>query len=497
MFDPRRRVTPVLRAPVPGLTHAREGGRHDGPNHPRPMATLTHTGSIPESHPAPTPRTWPIRTADIVAVLVAAGVVITGMWVVHGGLDALGTPAGLATGLGQITALIGTYLALIQIALMARVPWIDHVVGSDRLLAWHRWLGIGSITLILGHVVLTTTGWALASGSSVVAEFLALNEMWDVLIATVGTVLLVLVAVSSMAAARRRLSHETWYGLHLYAYLGIALAFSHQLVIGADFIGDAVALWFWVSLYVAAFGLLLIYRVLAPIRLSARHQPRVAAVVPEARGVASIYITGRDLDELAVHAGQFFHVRFLRRGGWWRPHPFSISAAPNGEYLRVTVKDLGDDSHRMMTMPVGTRVFLEGPYGAFTHDVLRRDRVVMFAGGVGITPLRAILETLPPGRVRTTLLYREGDPQEVVFRDELSTIAAWNGADVRFLVGHRGTPQMPVDPLAPKWLARTVPDIAEADVLVCGSRTFTQRVLGSLDALDVPSNQIHAERFGY
>ncbi len=103
-------------------------------------------------------------------------------------------------------------------------------------MAWHRWLGIGTITLIVSHIILTTTGWAMSSGSSVIGEFLALNEIWDILIATVGTVLLVLVAVTSIRAIRRRLSYETWYGLHLYAYIGIALSFLHQVTMGADFI---------------------------------------------------------------------------------------------------------------------------------------------------------------------------------------------------------------------------------------------------------------------
>ncbi len=246
---------------------------------------------------------------------------------------------------------------------------------------------------------------------------------------------------------------------------------------------------FWVGLYVVTFGLLLWYRVLTPIRVSGRHRLRVAAVVPEARGVVSLYLTGRDLDQLPVAAGQFFHIRFLRRGGWWRPHPFSISAAPNGQYLRMTIKDLGDDSHRMMTMPVGTPVFIEGPYGAFTPRVIKRDHVVMLAGGVGVTPLRAIFEALPAGRHRITFLYREGDPSETVFRAELLTLARRHGAVLRFLEGHRGSPQMPVDPLAPEWLYRHAPHIAAADVLVCGSPSFTQRVLDSLKTLRVPDDQ--------
>jgi predicted ferric reductase len=461
------------------------------------MATLTQAGPTPVARRLAQPRTWPIRPADVAATLLAVGLLVVGMWVVHGGLDRLGTPAGLATGLGQLMALTGTYLALAQIVLMARVPWIDHVVGSDKLMVWHRWLGIGTITLILGHVVLTTAGWAMASGSGIVAEFLAMNEMWDVLIATVGTVLMTVVAVTSIRTIRRRLSYEAWYGLHLYAYLGIALAFSHQITIGADFIGDPVALWFWIGLYVVTFGLLIWYRVLTPIRVSARHQLRVVAVVPEVPSVVSIYLAGRDLQALPLAAGQFFHIRFLRRGGWWRPHPFSISAAPNGEYLRLTIKDLGDDSQRMMSMPQGTPVFIEGPYGAFTKNVVRQDRVVMLAGGVGVTPLRSIFEDLTPGAQHVTFLYREGEPSETIFREELLGLAARHGAELRFLEGHRGTPQMPVDPLAPEWLYSLAPDIAESDVLVCGSPSFTKRVLASLATLGVPARQIHAERFGY
>ncbi len=201
------------------------------------------------------------------------------------------------------------------------------------------------------------------------------------------------------------------------------------------------------------------------------------------------------MDRLHARAGQFFQVRFLTGGGWWRPHPFSISAAPDGRTLRFTIKDLGDDTHRMLSLPPGTRVLLEGPYGAFTADVVAGRRAVLLAGGIGVTPLRAILDELPPD-VRTTLLYRARDWSDVAFRDELVAIARARGVDVRFLVGRRGTPEMPVDPLAPEWLARLVPDLSDADVLVCGSPSFTDRVLSTLRALRVPPDHIHAERFG-
>ncbi|MFN8624160.1 MAG: ferredoxin reductase family protein [Chloroflexota bacterium] len=469
------------------------------------MTTLTRPGRPPGPPPAAGPlapaRTRGRRRAhlltpnDILVLIGASGVLTAGIWLRHGGVDQLGSPSGLMTGLGQLTALLGTWLALVGVLLMARVPWIDHVVGSDRLRAWHRWVGFGTLWLLVGHAVLTTAGWVMGPGADVIGDTIALWTTWEVLLAVVGLGLLTLVAVSSVKAARRRIGYETWYGLHLYAYLGIALAFVHEVTMGTDLVDDPVALGWWIGLYGVTFGLLLIHRVGAPIALTLRHRPRVVAVVPEANGVVSIHVGGRAMDRLDARAGQFFQVRFLSGGGWWRPHPFSISAAPDGRTLRFTIKDLGDDTHRMLTMPIGTPVFLEGPYGSFTADAVAGDRAVLLAGGIGVTPLRAILDELPP-ETRTTLLFRASDWSDIAFRDELVAIARARRIDVRFLVGRRGTPEMPVDPLSPEWLSRLVPDLRQADVLVCGSPSFTDRVLTTLRALEVPKDHIHAERFG-
>ena len=180
---------------------------------------------------------------------------------------------------------------------------------------------------------------------NVVQEFLTLVTTYPyVLMATVSGGLFALVAITSIKAARRKLAYETWYGLHLYAYLAIALGFLHQLFVGADFMHDQLAAIYWILLYVATVALILAFRIGQPIRTSLRHRLRVANVVHEGPGVVSLYLTGRDLDRLPVRAGQYFLWRFLTPDGWWRSHPFSISAAPNGEWLRITVKDLGDGS---------------------------------------------------------------------------------------------------------------------------------------------------------
>ena len=105
------------------------------------------------------------------------------------------------------------------------------------------------------------------------------------------------------------------------------------------------------------------FRFVEPLLISVRHQFRVVNVEDEGPGVVSIYLGGGDLDQFAIRAGQFVIVRFLVRDGWWRGHPFSISAAPNGRWLRLTIKEFGGDTMSMASLAIGTRVYLEGPYG--------------------------------------------------------------------------------------------------------------------------------------
>ena len=445
----------------------------------------------------PMPRPWDLRASDVYALVGGNAVVIGAMWIRHGGADQFSTFAGTITALGQLTALLGTYGALLQLVIMSRSPWLDHVFGMDRLVFAHRWLGFATIWLLLGHAVGTTVGYALGDGSSVVAETLTLLGTYPyVLMATVGMGLFVVIGASSVRYARRRISYETWHGIHVYGYLAIALAFMHALVVGTDFADDRVARIYWIGLYVIAGGLVLAFRFGAPIRLNLRHRMEVANVVQEAPDTVSVYVTGRQLDRLPVRAGQYFQWRFLARDGWWRAHPYSLSAAPNGEWLRITIKDLGEDSRAASRLTPGTRVFAEGPYGAFTGARRSRRRILLVAGGIGVTPLRALFEELPADQGDITLIYRARRWSEVVFRDELDALAALRGATVRYLVGRAGK-EVPTGPLSAAWLRRYVPDVAERDVYLCGPEPMMTSVRSSLRTLGVPPSQVHWEAFAY
>ena len=433
---------------------------------------------------------------DVVGLLVGNGVLILLMWLRHGALDEFTTVGGAISAVGQVAALMGTYLALIQLVLMGRSPWLDEAIGMARLAWTHRWLGFATVWLIGLHVVTTIVGYAIADATGPVDELVSLLSTYRfVLWALVGFALFLMVAITSLRAARRRLSYEAWFWLHVYAYLAIALAFLHQLWAGADFMHDQVAAMYWIAMYVITVTLVVVFRLGQPALTSYRHQLRVAQIVPEGPGVASIYLTGYDLDKLAVRSGQYFVFRFLRRDDWWRGHPFSLSSAPNGNWLRITVKALGNGSKRIMEMPVGTRVFIEGPYGILTGVRRTRRRVTLIAGGIGIAPLRALLESLAAAPGDLTLIYRATRKADLVFRGELDLIADHRGARIHYLVGSRRS--LGHDPLGRDSLRSLVPDIARQDVYVCGPDPMMDTVDRELRALGVPRRQVHAERFSY
>jgi len=436
----------------------------------------------------------PGRESFVAFVVALGAALVTELW----WRNAAGhlTSAGVrVTAAGRVTGLLGTYLVLVGILLMGRVPWLDNLIGVDRLAVWHRRGGEAVAILLIAHTVLTVVGYAMSLHVDLLGEVKTIVfYLPDMLMATVGLVVLLLVVVTSLRFIRTRLAYETWHFIHLYAYLAIALTFAHQLATGEDFATHPVSRVIWAGLYVVTLGLFGWYRLVHPVLSSARHRLHVEEVVTEGNGVVSVYVGGRRLHDLRADAGQFARWRFLTKDDWWHAHPFSLSAAPNGLYLRLTARGQRGQTSKLARLAPGVRVIAEGPHGAFTGHRRTRRRVLLVAGGIGITPLRALLESLPAGRGDITLLYRASDASDVVLRDEIDELAGRRGATVHYLLGPRS--QRP-DPLGPERLADLVPDVAERDVFVCGPDGMTRHVIASLRKAGVPRRHIHTEGFVY
>ena len=468
------------------------------------MTTASRASSVRPGAPTspPLPRRWSITPSDLSWGIFGVALIIGAMWVRHGGLNLFDSPLNALAAIGQLTALYGTFLALVGILLMSRAPFIDQVLGSDEASRIHRLAGFASVWLIAAHAIASTVGY---SGISTVPT---LGEVWDQIYtftvleegglgATDALALLIVVAVVSVRAARMRMAYETWYGIHLYVYVAMALGFLHQLTIGTDFVTDELARTTWIALYAVAFVPLILFRFVEPLLQNLRHRFYIEKVVIERDGVASLWISGSAMHKLPVRAGQWFGIRVLNGKGWWRSNPFSLSAGPDGQHLRFTIEALGDRTRELQRVKPGTRVFLEGPYGILTGAVRTREKVLLIAGGIGITPLRALLEVLPVRRGDMALLYRAPTNASVVFKKELNRIAEVRGARVDLVTGSRDQFTFNDDPLSPGGLWAAYPDIRERDIYLCGSPRMMATVEKSLRDIGVSHSQIHLERFSW
>lgn len=404
----------------------------------------------------------------------------------------LAAHGGLLSAAGRLSGMTGTYLMLIMVVLVARLPWLERAAGQDRLVRWHRWVSPWALGLIAAHVVLITLGYAAAVQTGVLHEtWVLLQSYRDMLAAFVGFGLIVAAAVTSYKYLRRRLKYETWWVVHLYLYLGLALAFAHQIFTGMSFITHPLVRLLWIVIWLATAGMVIAFRVGQPIWRSYKHQLRIVAVREETPGVVSVVCSGRNLEQLAVSGGQFFMWRFLTRGLWWQAHPYSLSALPRPPYLRVTIKGLGDSSRSVAHLRPGTRVAIEGPYGAFTHHARTSDSVTLIGAGVGITPLRALLEDLPVW-TDVVVVLRASSVTELVHRDEIAALVKQRGGRLHEITGPRHKVR-----LNARVLRRVVPDIADRDVYVCGPDGFSSEIVDAALRLGAVPDQIHYEAFGF
>src|SRR5271167_2427706 len=417
----------------------------------KPSRTEAGAGKRPKSRAGPPQgrRSPAPRPALADAALVVAGVGLgatTALTITVESVGQLTATGGLATFAGNLTGMVGTYLALLMVLLVSRIPFVEQVVGQDGLLRWHRRLAPWPISLLIAHALLLVAGYAQAARSGPWHELNTLLFSYpDVLIATIG--------------------------------------------LGLSFVGHPLTRLVWSVTWAATAGVVLAYRVGLPVLRSFRYRLRVAEVRPEGPGVVSVICQGQHLDRLAVSGGQFFFWRFLTRDMWWQAHPYSLSALPQPPFVRLTVKGVGDHSAALARVRPGTRVAIEGPYGIFTRHSQRRSRVLLIAAGIGVTAVRALLEDLPRS-ARPVVLLRATQRADLVLGTEIADLVKRRGGQLHELTGNRMTAS--IDQYS---LRHTVPDLNERDLYVCGPEAFVTGIVEVARSLGLPDEAIHHEAF--
>jgi len=441
---------------------------------------------------SPVARARERRANALVAALWWTGAVGIAFFIAQGGLTT-STPVDYLYSLGRMAGIIAAVLVMNQVLLISRVPWIERVLGHDRAAATHSLMGKVAFIAMLVHAALILIMTAHYDGRSVLATIPALWDFgWYMVAAQAALGFFTLVVVTSLLIVRRRWRYETWHGVHLFVYIAIALVVPHQFIEGSTFRGKGPAWYFWVLLYVVTFGSWLVYRVGRPLVAARRYGLVVSEVTANPDGSTSVVMTGAGIERLRAKPGQFFLWRFLAPGWWLQAHPFSLSRGPD-HTLRITVGASGDFSRSLAQLPVGTRVLAEGPLGVFTSDVRTGTGVVYVAGGIGVTPLRALLDEPHEGSVDIVL--RSHAQEASPLRDEVHELAARHGARVHEFYGPRGFGWSTV--AEPTTLAALVPGVSERDVYICGPVAWADAVAADALAAGVPAHAIHRERFGW
>lgn len=455
--------------------------------HPRLL-----TPRIRHPHRARRPRHPGPALSDALTLAGALIIVTIGIWVRHGGWTILvgGSWAEAWESAGALTGLLATAVALIGIAFAARTHRFERAIGLDRALLWHRWMGEAAALLLVAHIVATLIAYTSRTSLSDAIIQLTGEEQYMAM-ATVGAAGMLLITVLSLGFIRRHLAYETWYFIHLLIYAALVLALFHEIYLGSDLAFDPLARAFWIAVTAIVLLMVVVSRWGRAIR-SILRPLTVLSVTPLNDVAASIELGGRNVADLRAAAGQFALLRPLTRQLVWQPHPYSISAAPRVDRIRFTIKALGGASELMTHLPVGTKVAIEGPYGTKIYEELRGNKLLLIAGGVGIAPVRSLLEDFDSD-AEPVVIYRARRPEEIVHYDELVDLAASRRGRIIPVVGR--TSHLDVgNPFDPDVMRTLVPDVAERVAVVCGSQPMINAAYQCLRACGVDPEDIHFER---
>jgi predicted ferric reductase len=214
----------------------------------------------------------------------------------------------------------------------------------------------------------------------------------------------------------------------------------------------------------------------------------------ESGDAISVYITGRNLMNFQVKPGQFLIFRFLNKTYWWQHHPFSASYIPKNNMLRITVKNSGDFTGDINSMKKGTPVMIDGPYGTFTIPQSNLKKYVFIAGGIGITPIRSLIEQTAPDN-DIVVLYTSKTPTEFSLQKELDELANIYHFPITYIVTQDDTYKGEKGRIDDEKIKRLVPDYMKREVYLCGPVAMMEGIKKVLISIGVEKGRIHYEKF--
>lgn len=443
-------------------------------------------------------------------------VVTTYFWLQTSGSHITQSSTDAYLAIGRLSGLLLVDFILLQVMLMGRARWLESVFGLDKLAKVHRFVGKWISIFLLAHPIFLVLGYQKLTGVNFLQQLwdfqVSFEDVWH---ASIGFALFLFVIVYSILMSRRKWDFEKWYWAHLSVYIAILLAFGHQTSVGGDFLGSGAIFknypeltWFtlyWYAVYAFVFGNLAWYRFCKPLWDYGIHRFTVQKIENETSDVWSVYISGLHMERFRFIPGQFIIIRFLAKGYYWQAHPFSLSCYPNDTYIRLSIKASGDFTRTIGQVPVGTKAYIEGPYGTLTAHKSQTNKILMIAGGIGITPFRGILEDLGKAGKDIDLIYGNKTKADIALRKELEELAQKYKIKIHHVLSNVEANSLQLTAnsfesfsagfVTPELISQLVPDVASREAFLCGPPPMMDALVQSLTALGVNTQRIYFEKF--
>ena len=384
----------------------------------------------------------------------------------------------------------------LQFGLTARFRYVTEPWGEDVIYHFHRQISLIAVALVIAHPIIL-----FIVRPELIVLLNSFTAPWRARFAAVSVYSLIALVIMALWRVKLKIRYETWHITHiLLALIAIAAGIAHM--IGWAFY--LVSPWkraLWICMTIFWIGLLFYIRIIKPL-FQLRRPYRIAEVRKERGDTTTLIMQPEGHSGFRFTPGQFGWLTV-----WGSPfkitgHPFSFSssaAAPDGR-VDMTIRNLGDFTSTIHTLPVGKRVYLDGPYGAFTvgHPA---DMHVLIAGGIGITPMMSIIRTFADNGDKrpVILLYGSKDWETVTFREELETLKKQLDLTVVHVLrnppadwtGERGHITAEV------FRRHLPPPYADHEYFICGADVMMDSIEKALDELHVPMSKYHSERYSF
>jgi len=391
--------------------------------------------------------------------------------------------------MGKVTGLAGFSILVLEVALSGRIKALDRAFGLDRVMLFHRRMGIAAAILLATHPLLLSIGMQDFS-------LLGLETGWQVMLGKGALVGLFLAASGGILMGRGPIDHIVARFFHSKLAGGVVvLAFVHGLVTGSDMetLGVKSACWILFALFVG----LVSFR-----QLMARYGSKVRFVVDSVKEETEktwTLVLSPTADGIPDYAaGQFCFWRILSNRRKPEEHPFTIASSPTQkEAVTVTIKASGNFTQHIHEVQKGDQVLCEGPFGRFGANLDEAKSFLFLAAGVGITPIMSMLRFLRDTQDsrQIVLIDQNRTERNIVFREELDRMPAT--VKVVHVLSRPGTNWTGAKGYVTTDLLREhASDILQtADIYVCGPPQMMKSVVKILRALGIGKSRIHTERF--